>query len=254
LHAPSYTANRSTPPPPPEANKPSRAEREKIEALLAKSREFQLLAQEALGHVTARTSNPSDSDTAEERAITTQLKEIARQFEQQALERQSLALQLIIFGDSGAGAEFSHVSASSPSPMKSSQESAYAFDVPAALDTNAKTTITYSLNLADSIDTLTPWLSARSPQQSAAAPISHGIKATLSGDGFIIDSITPTAQPLTSLHNAEWKWSVIPTSVGPHTLYLTLSSTLAFGSDSSERVIRTLKKSVSVEASGTHTL
>jgi prepilin-type N-terminal cleavage/methylation domain-containing protein len=69
----------------------------------------------------------------------------------------------------------------------------------------------------------------------------------LTGDGFDIDPLTPTRQPIGRTEPVEWRWTVTPTKGGSRMLYLAVDALLMIEGDRVPRSIRVLEHPIRVD-------
>ena len=83
--------------------------------------------------------------------------------------------------------------------------------------------------------------------QSATIHISDRMEAQLTGQGFSIEPIEPPLQAVSRRETTRWRWEVIPTAHGRHTLHLQLYAHIDVAGLDTPYVIQTYDKPVEVQ-------
>jgi hypothetical protein len=72
------------------------------------------------------------------------------------------------------------------------------------------------------------------------------MRASLTGSGFLIETITEEIQPVSGVENTEWRWEIIPNKTGVQRLRLTLSALISVADTERERFIKTFDRDIEV--------
>jgi hypothetical protein len=98
-----------------------------------------------------------------------------------------------------------------------------------------------------SVEELQAQLQTRAGVQSATIHISDRMEAQLAGQGFSIESIEPPLQAVSRRGTTRWRWEVIPTVHGTHTLHLQLYAHIDVAGLDTPYVLQTYDKPVEVQ-------
>lgn len=74
------------------------------------------------------------------------------------------------------------------------------------------------------------------------------MQAELEGSAFIIKSLTPKEQIISSETRTEWDWEVTPKRSGKNIIFLTVNARLPIDGGSAYRTVKTFKKEIAVES------
>jgi hypothetical protein len=88
--------------------------------------------------------------------------------------------------------------------------------------------------------------SPREGQLRENALLSNRMEASLVGQGFTIEILTPEIQAISGLAPTIWKWQVTPTESGSRSLHLSLLAHLSIEGRDTPFVIRTFDKNIEV--------
>jgi hypothetical protein len=93
---------------------------------------------------------------------------------------------------------------------------------------------------------------APGPVESARVRVSPYMEATLSGNGFAIESAAPPRQMLSRSERTKWRWQIEPTKAESLELTLTLSALFTVDGHERTRAIRTFEQTIHVDVPITH--
>lgn len=68
------------------------------------------------------------------------------------------------------------------------------------------------------------------------------VEARLTGDGFLIDAITATSQPVSQLEPTEWRWQATPRAPGQRALFVSIYAVVTLDGERHERLIKTFER------------
>ena len=80
----------------------------------------------------------------------------------------------------------------------------------------------------------------------AEALISNRMQATLTGQGFLIEALTPEVQAVSERTPTMWRWQVTPTKTGTQSLHLSLLAIIEVEGDDTPFVVRTFSRDIEV--------
>jgi hypothetical protein len=121
-----------------------------------------------------------------------------------------------------------------------------AFNTPANLQLGERRTIQLLLSTQKSIEELRRQIEPPGPTEGAEIKVSAVMRASLTGSGFLIETITEEIQPVSGVENTEWRWEIIPKKTGVQRLRLTLSALISVAGTERERFIKTFDRDIEV--------
>jgi hypothetical protein len=121
-----------------------------------------------------------------------------------------------------------------------------AFNAPTELQKGESAEIQLLLAFRKSIAVLQDELTEVGERHGATVRVSDVMEATLTGQGFKIEAVTPEQQVTSRDENTEWRWDIEPTKTGTQRLHLTLSALIYGKGTATPHAVRVLERPIVV--------
>lgn len=128
------------------------------------------------------------------------------------------------------------------------------FNAPTNINIDDSPQIQLFLSLAETVEQLKQLITEEGLRIGAIIKVRNKMKAHLSGNQFIIKSMTDEIQVFSKNQRAEWEWEIFPKKKGRHDLHLTLSAVLKIDGESTSHTIKTFDRTIEVDVTGRQTI